>query len=67
MGRFLHYFGLWLHDLTPHGVAHLVVFVTLCECYLMIKLHFDMWRRIFRLNLNKDGDGYVQRISAATI
>ena len=30
VGRFLLHFELWLRDLTPHGVAHLVVFVTLC-------------------------------------
>ena len=67
MGRFLCHFRMRLHDLTPHGVAHLPVFVTLCECYLGIEPHFDLWRRIFRLNLNKDGDGSMQRISAATI
>ena len=42
-----------------HGVAYLAVFVTLYECYLGIEPHFDLWRRIFRLNLNKDGDGSV--------
>lgn len=67
MGRFLRYFGLWLHDLTPHRVVHLAVLVTLCECYLGIDPHFDLWRRIFLLNLNKDGDGCIQWISAATI
>ena len=67
MGRLLHYFWLWLHDLTSHGVAHLVVFVTLYECYLGIEPHFNLWRRIFHQNLNKDGDGSVQRISATAI
>lgn len=28
-------------------VAHLEVFVTLCECYLGIDPHFDLWQRIF--------------------
>jgi hypothetical protein len=58
---------LWLHDLTPHEVAHLVVFVTLCECYLWIEPHSDLWQRIFWLNLKKDGDRSVQQIDAATI
>ena len=65
--RFLRHFGLWLHDLTLHGVAHLVVFVTLYECYLGIEPHFDLWQRIFQLNLNKDRDGSVKWIGAATI
>ena len=46
---------------------HLAVFVTLCECYLGIEPHFNLWRRIFRLNLNKDDDGSVQRIGATAI
>ncbi|CAD6265834.1 unnamed protein product [Miscanthus lutarioriparius] len=67
VGRFLRYFGLWLHDLTLHGVAHLAVFVILYKCYLGIEPYFHLWRRIFRLNLNKDGARSVQRISVAAI
>jgi hypothetical protein len=65
--RFLHHFRLWLHDLTPQSVAHLVVFVTLYEGYLGIEPHFDLWRWIFHLNLNKDGDESVQWIGTAAI
>ena len=67
MGRFLRHFRLWLHDLRLYGVAHLVVFVTLCECYLGIEPHFNSWRQIFHLNLNKDGDGSMQWIITTTI
>ena len=48
-------------------MVHLIVFVTLCECYLDIEPHFNLWRWIFRLNLNKDGDGSMQWIGADTI
>jgi hypothetical protein len=65
--RFLCHFGMQLYDLTPHGVAHLTVFVTLYECYLGIKPHFYLWWRIFWLNLNKDGDGSMQWIGAIAI
>jgi hypothetical protein len=47
VGRFLRYFGLWLHDLMPHRVVHLAVFVTLYKCYLGIEPHFNLSRRIF--------------------
>ena len=40
-------------------MAHLAVVVTLYECYMGIEPHFDLWRRIFRVNLNKDNDGFV--------
>jgi hypothetical protein len=67
VGRFFRHFGLWLHDLTSHGVTYLAVFVTLCECYLGIEPHIDLGRWIFCLNLNKDGDGSVQRIGITAI
>lgn len=57
--RFLRYFGLRLHDLTPRGVAYLAVFVTLCECWLGVDPHFDLWQRIFRLPLNKNDNGFM--------
>lgn len=44
-----------------------MVFATLYECYLGIEPHFYLWRRISRLNLNKNDDRSVQRIGAATI
>jgi hypothetical protein len=50
-----------------HMVPHLAVFVTLCECDLSIEPHFDLWRWIFRLNLNKDGNKFVQWIGTAAI
>jgi hypothetical protein len=34
---------------------------------LGIELHFDLWWRIFRLTLNKDGNGAIQRIGTAAI
>jgi hypothetical protein len=34
---------------------------------LGIEPHFDLWRRIFWLTLNKDGNGAMQQISATTI
>jgi hypothetical protein len=49
------------------GYPILLVPDTLCECYLGMKPHFGLWRRIFCLNLNKDGNGSVQRIGVAAI
>lgn len=35
--RLLHFYDIRLPDLTPNGILHLAMFVTLCECYLGIE------------------------------
>jgi hypothetical protein len=34
--------------LTPSGMLHMVAFMTLCEAYMGIEPHFDMWNYFFR-------------------
>jgi hypothetical protein len=43
----LYYYGLCLHDLTPEGILHLSVFIMLCEGFLGIPAHYDLWRILF--------------------
>ena len=38
----LYYYGLHLHDLTPEGILHLLVFIMLCEGFLGIPTHYDL-------------------------
>lgn len=45
----LTHYGLQLHHLTPSGVLHLSCFVTLCECFLGIFPHFDLFRYFFKV------------------
>jgi hypothetical protein len=53
--RFLHlllqFYGLELHHLTPSGVLHIAGFVTLCEAYMGIEPHFNLWNYFFRVQL----------------
>jgi hypothetical protein len=37
--------------LTPSGILHMVAFVTLCETYMGIEPHFDLWNYFFRTRL----------------
>ena len=30
----LYAYGVQIHDFTPNGILHIVVFMTLCECFL---------------------------------
>jgi hypothetical protein len=45
----LQYYGLELHHLTHSGILHIVAFVTLCEAYMGIEPHFDLWTYFFRV------------------
>jgi hypothetical protein len=50
----LQFFGLELHHLTPSGVQHIAAFVTLCEAYMGIESHFNMWNYFFHIQLHLD-------------
>jgi hypothetical protein len=42
--------------LTPSGILHIATFVALCEAYMGIEPHFDLWNYFFytRLRLGSD-------------
>ena len=42
-----------LQHLTPNGVQHIVAFIALCEGFLEISPHFDLWWYLFTVNLSK--------------
>jgi hypothetical protein len=46
----LQFYGLELDHLTPLGILHIVAFVTLCEAYMRIEPHFNLWN-YFRVRL----------------
>jgi hypothetical protein len=40
-------YGIQLHDLNPNTILHIACFIMVCECFLGIKPHWALWRRIF--------------------
>jgi hypothetical protein len=42
--------------LTPLRILHIAVFVTLCEAYMGIRPHFDLWNYLFRARLRQGLD-----------
>jgi hypothetical protein len=42
------FYGLELHHLTPSGILHIAAFVTLCEAYMGIESHIDLWNYFFQ-------------------
>ena len=49
----LHYYQIKLQHLNPNGIQHMVAFVVLCEGFLGISPHFDLWRHFFTVTLQK--------------
>ena len=45
----LYYYGIQLHHLTPNSFVHISVFVHLCEAFLGIEPHFDLFCHLFHL------------------
>jgi hypothetical protein len=44
---------LELHHLTPLGILHMTAFVTLCEAYIGIEPHFNLWSYFFCARLRQ--------------
>ena len=42
------YYGAELHNFDPNSISQTAVFVTVCEGYLGIKAHWNMWIHLFR-------------------
>jgi hypothetical protein len=47
----LHYYKIELQHLNPNGIQHMAAFILLCEGFLGIEPHFDLWRYFFTINL----------------
>ena len=52
VGRFMRalceYYGVELHNFGPNSISQAAVFVTVCEGYLGIEAHWDLWIHLFR-------------------
>jgi len=42
------YYGAELHNFSPNSISQAAVFVTVCEGYLKIEAHWDLWIHLFR-------------------
>jgi hypothetical protein len=51
--RLLDYYNIKLQHLNQNGIQHQATFVMLCEGYLGISPHFDLWQHFFAVNLLK--------------
>jgi hypothetical protein len=49
----LHYYDIKLQHLNPNGIQHIVAFTALCEGFLGIDPHFELWRYFFTVSLHR--------------
>ena len=47
----LHYYKIELQHLNPNGIKHMAAFVALCEGFLGISPHYDLWWHFFTVTL----------------
>ena len=45
----LHFYRLKVTHLKPNSIAQIAIFIHLCEGYLGIAPHFNLWRALYRL------------------
>ena len=45
----LHFYGLEVTHLKPNSIAQIAILIHLCEGYLGIAPHFNLWRALYRL------------------
>ena len=49
----LHYYKIEVQHLNPNGIQHMAALVALCERFLGISPHFDLWRYFFTVGLQR--------------
>jgi hypothetical protein len=47
MWALLHYYGVELHNFNPNSIAQAAIFTVVCEGFLGIDPHWDLWTHIF--------------------
>jgi hypothetical protein len=43
----LHFYGVELHNLNPNSIAQAAIFAAVCEGFLGIEPHWDLWTHLF--------------------
>ena len=49
----LHHYQIKLKHLNPNRIQHIMAFIVMCEGYLGIESHFELWRYFLSISLIK--------------
>jgi len=47
----LHYYGVELHNLNPNSVMQAAIFATVCEAFLGVLAHWNLWLHLFKVDI----------------
>jgi hypothetical protein len=64
MREILHVYGVELHNLSPNSISQAAIFAAVCEGYLGINPHWDLWTHFFSVELFTSPTG-ERRVRAA--
>jgi hypothetical protein len=64
MRAILHVYGVELHNLSPNSISQVAIFAAVCEGYLGIDPHWDLWTHFFSAELFASPTG-ERRVGAA--
>jgi hypothetical protein len=64
MRAILHVYGVELHNLSPNSISQAAIFAAVCEGYLGIDPHWDLWTHFFSAELFTSPTG-ERRVRAA--
>jgi len=45
---FFHHYKVGLHNFSPNAISQAAVFIAVCEGYLGVEAHWDLWKHLFR-------------------
>ena len=62
----LEFYGLQLHNFTPASILHIAGYVALCELFLGIEAHFELWRKLFCL-VPRNHEGSIYEVGGAEV
>jgi hypothetical protein len=57
MRAILHVYGVELHNLSPNSISQVAIFAAVCEGYLVIAPHWDLWTHLFSVKLFASSTG----------
>ena len=66
----LHYYEVELHNLNPNSVMQAAVFATVCEGFLGVPPHWNLWLHLFKADMSaryEGGEKFPLRVGGCTL
>src|SRR3954462_8542180 len=56
----MYYYWIDFHDLSPNSFLNISAFIVVCEAFLCIQPHCELWLKVFNVNLKKVDGQHAQ-------